>query len=173
MNEAVADERLLENLLQGGVQVHWSIEDGWGDDFTKIGEISRLLHHFSDQGWLANNLRFGIRHFGSILQYFFDKIRIPRVSAFEAEKKRKNSRGLSELVTYRVGLRRRKFPRDWFRQTHSFLIFLCEETNMPVSFPVILIVYRHFYWCFPARKNSLAPAGRPSYDCKLRGCWKD
>lgn len=33
VNEAIANERLLENLLQGGVQVHWSIEDGWGANF--------------------------------------------------------------------------------------------------------------------------------------------
>lgn len=92
MHEAIADKRLLENLLQGGVQVHWSIENGWGADFTKIHKNSRLLHHFGGHWWLASNLHLGIRHFGSVLQYFLIKYEF-RVLALRGEKRKGRNRG--------------------------------------------------------------------------------
>lgn len=36
MDESVADERLLEDFLQSGVQVHDSVHCDWCADFTKI-----------------------------------------------------------------------------------------------------------------------------------------
>lgn len=91
-------------------------------------------------------------------------------SASRQKRKGRKSRffGDRNFRIFRLG--RSSTLRDWFHLPRSFLIFLCEELNMPVSFRVILIVYRLFSWCFPTRKKSLTSNGRLRYDCKLRDC---